>query len=76
MEIALNDEVLLRTDFVSADVSSANSYHVAARSQMNLHDPWPWLLTTRMNVPSATTTHGFTVWVSDSSSNFKRFPGQ
>jgi len=82
--ITLNDEVLLRSAFLSADVTGAGSSYISAPSQINFgpRRPLPWLLTTIMNRRDPTsrkahdTTHGFSVWLSDRSSSFTSFPGE
>lgn len=83
--ITLNDEVLLRTAFVSDDVIGTTSGNIAGPSQINYGPRQglpPWLLTAKMRLRRPESgrepdmTHGFSVWVSDRSSGFTSFPGE
>jgi hypothetical protein len=88
LEIALDETVLLRTSFVSPQVSGAGYSYNSASSQLDFgpSQPLPWLLTAIMDLqgssvlfnrhPSTTEeTHALSLWLSDRASEFVRFPG-
>jgi hypothetical protein len=78
--IQLNERALLKTSFVSADVSGAGWGYVSAGPQVDFgpEQQAPWLMTATMHLRAAPSgmTHAFSIWLSDRSSNFKRFPEQ
>lgn len=85
----LNERTLLKTTFVSADVSGAGWGRISATSQLDFdrQQQLPWLMTASMNLNAASVsrrqttlapgmTHAFSIWLSDRSSNFKGFPAE
>lgn len=84
VEILLDDRVLVRTKFVSPDVSGSDYGHISAPSQIDFgpRRDLPWLLTTHMNLkptPAGSRrrkTHAFAIWLSDKPSDFASFPGE
>jgi hypothetical protein len=78
--IHLNERALLKASFVSADVNGAGWGHTSATSQVDFgsEQQLPWLMTASMNLRSSPSgmTHAFSIWLSDRSSNFKRFPAE
>lgn len=84
LTITLNDNVLLRSAFVSSEATGANASYISGRSQINFgkNQPLPWLLTGRMNLGYYTSgeepilTHAFSLWLSNQSGSFANFPGE
>ena len=77
--IALGDTVLLRTSYMSAQVSGAGYSYSSATSQLDFapSQPLPWLLTASMNLRESATdeTHAISLWLGVQASKFTRFPG-
>jgi hypothetical protein len=82
--ITLDDEVLLRSSFVSAEVTGTSSSRISAPSQLDFGPQrnLPSLLSTHMNLRTPASgkapakTHGFSMWLSDRASSFTNFPGE
>lgn len=82
--VSLGDEVLGRFVFNSPDVQGTNEIYISARSQLDFAPDrrLPRLLTSRMRLRDPTsgerpdTTYACSLWLSDHSSNFERFPGE
>ena len=80
--IKWNDHRLLTTSFISSEVTGTGRTNVSAQKQIDYPPKrdLPWLLTVQMNVNDPNTgsrkpqTHAFSVWLSDQSSDFARFP--
>jgi hypothetical protein len=82
--MTLDDKVLLRSSFVSAEVTGTSSSYISAPSQIDF-DPQrqlPSLLGGSMNLRTNASgnkpadTYAFWVWLSDRASNFTSFPGE
>lgn len=79
MSLSFDSEVLLKTAFVAPDVTGSSSSHIsgAVQTDYSRRQPLPWLLTANMNLDnnnSSKTSFGFSVWLSDHSSEFAAFP--
>jgi hypothetical protein len=77
--ITLDEVVLLRSSFISEDVSGVSSSRLTAASQLDFgrRGNLPSLLNGRMSLrTSDSQTHAFVVWLSDQTSNFASFPGE
>jgi hypothetical protein len=76
--ISLDETVLLRKSFISADVRGTSSSYTSALTQFDVHprDDLPRLLTAKMGLEQGSTepAYAFSVWLSDRTSNFARFP--
>ena len=82
--MTLDDKVLLRTSFVSAEVTGTSSGHISALSQIDFgpQQALPSLLTGNMNLRTPVSgiapanTYAFWVWLSDRASSFASFPDE
>lgn len=81
--IQWDGDELLRSTFVTDDMSGGSGSWISGRSQLEFgrDEAMPWLMTQHFdpshepgNPPPA--TYGFSVWLSDESSGFADFPGE
>jgi hypothetical protein len=80
LRIALGENTLFRSLFVSPGVSGTSFSHTTPSTQDDVaaDQQLPWLLTAKLDQRESGNEKGFefTVWLSDHSSNFQSFPGE